>query len=85
MAETPLNALLNHFVQALVLSSGADISEVLGVSVQAKSLAVSAGSSTTVWDAVLIAHSIEYAAFGLCFRSDGTAEITRVGPELNFD
>ena len=67
MVETPFNALLNHFVQAIVLSSDLDISEVLGVSVQVKSLAVSAGSSAATWEAVLVAYSTEYAALGLCF------------------
>ena len=67
VAETPFNALLNHFVQAIVLSSGADVSEVLGVSVQVKSLAVSAGSSMAVWEAVFMAYSVEYGVLGLCF------------------
>ena len=67
MVETPFNALLNHFVQAIVLSSGPDISEVLGVSVQVKSLTASAGSSAATWEAIFMAYSTEYAALGLCF------------------
>ena len=70
--ETPINALLNHFVQAIVLSCEEDVSGILGMSVQIKSLATGAGGSVRRWGAILVGYVIEYAVLGICTEKDNT-------------